>query len=254
MQCLLHSKLFIKFFLESYENNDIITNCIYDILSQISLQKEFSSFKPSKLFDAFGKYHKNFKGYTQHDSQEFLRLLLEDMSKELNLVFDIPKYKELNTFNKSKKELNINYNKIFLDRENSIIVDLFYSQICNTFTCAKCYSSTFSFEKIIDLPLLLGISITYIDSESVYDISDLLSNYFKQETIQFDTKCLKCNNKCNHTKISKISKLPKILIITLQRYNYRSKRKNSSKITFNHTLELMTYVDKDCIGTSKFNK
>ena len=68
--------------------------------------------------------------------------------------------------------------------------------------------------------------------------------------IEWDSKCdyNGCNFKGNHIKSSRITILPQILIITLQRYNYRSKRKNSSKICFKTTLDISKFVDKDCIG------
>ena len=136
--------------------NDTITTRVYEIIIAFSDSTDFASCDPTGFLNAFEFYHKKFKGFKQHDSQEFMRILLEDLSKELNSVIILPKYKELDTLNKSKKELNVNFHKMFIERENSIIVDLFYSQICNTFTCSKCYNQKYSFEKIIDIPLLIG--------------------------------------------------------------------------------------------------
>ena len=80
------------------------------------------------------------------------------------------------------------------------------------------------------------------------NISDLLLNFFKEEIIEFNSKCIKCNNKCNHLKSSKISKLPQILIITIQRYLDRTKRKNNSKISFKTSMDIAKIIDKDCVG------
>lgn len=157
LQILLHSKKFIKSFLSVFDINDSITTRIYEIMIAFYDSTDYSSCDPTGFLNAFEFYHKKFKGFKQHDSQEFLRILLEDLSKELNTVIILPKYRELETTNKNKKELNLNFHKMFIDRENSIIVDLFYSQICNTFTCSKCYNQKFSFEKIVDIPLLIGI-------------------------------------------------------------------------------------------------
>lgn len=76
----------------------------------------------------------------------------------------------------------------------------------------------------------------------------MISNFFKEETISFDSNCLKCNAKCNHIKSTKISSLPQILIISLQRYNQRTQRKNTCKISFRPSIDIIRYIDKDCIG------
>ena len=156
LQCLLHSKKFTEEFLGVINKNKALSSSVFDIINDLSTKMDFSSYDLSYFLSTFEFYHKKFRGFKQHDTQEFLRILLEDISKELNTVEIIPKYKELFTQNKSKKELNFNYHKMCMERENSIIVDLFYSQICNTFSCMKCNNSTYSFEKIIDIPLLLG--------------------------------------------------------------------------------------------------
>ena len=90
----------------------------------------------------------------QHDSIEFLRTLLDDMSKEININQNISAYKELTTEGKSKEEQNKEYHNFFLSRENSIIVDIFYNQMINIFTCA-CGFESYSFQKLLDIPLLL---------------------------------------------------------------------------------------------------
>lgn len=79
---------------------------------------------------------------------------------------------------------------------------------------------------------------------------ELLNFHFKDDVIQWDKKCESniCDFRGNHIKSSRISILPKILIITFQRYNYRSKKKNPSKIIFNQTIDISKFVDSDCVN------
>jgi hypothetical protein len=79
---------------------------------------------------------------------------------------------------------------------------------------------------------------------------ELLNFHFKDDVIQWDKKCESnmCSFKGNHIKSSRISILPKILVITFQRYNYRSKIKNPSRILFDQTIDLAKFVDTDCVG------
>lgn len=82
--------------------------------------------------------------------------MLEDISLELNRVKSIPGYKELDTKNKNKLQINDEFHKLYLKREDSIVLDVFQGQLCNTFECEYCKFKTYSFEKFIDLPILLG--------------------------------------------------------------------------------------------------
>ena len=43
-----------------------------------------------------------------------------------------------------------------LFKADSIVLDIFQGQLCNTFECEQCKFKTYSFEKFIDLPILLG--------------------------------------------------------------------------------------------------
>ena len=50
---------------------------------------------PSHLKSIVSKTAPQFSGYQQHDSQEFLRCLLDSLSLSLNRIQGKPKYKEL---------------------------------------------------------------------------------------------------------------------------------------------------------------
>ena len=115
-------------------------------------------------------------------------------------------------------------------------MDSFYGQIINIFTCS-CKYQTYSFQKILDLPLL-------IDNNT--DIYDILDEYFKDEKIDFETKCDNCRKKKVHKKETKISRPPNILILSFQRINWRTKRKNGCSISFEEELDISKYIDEDC--------
>jgi len=181
-----------------------------------------------------------FSGYRQHDTQEFCRILLEDMNSELNEVSHPEPYKELSTLNKSKKECDREFDEVFRKRENSLIMDVFYGQLINIFRC-ECNFETYSFEKILDLPLLLKKEISYSTN-----IEDLLKDYFECERIKFETKCEKCGKKEWHTKEIKISQPPNILILSLQRQIARTGRKNNSIVNFSDELDMSNYLDHEC--------
>ena len=67
--------------------------------------------------------------------------MLNDISKEINKNITIIPYKEIDNSGKSKYELSKEYDKFFLKRENSIIINTFYIQIINTFICKYKFES-----------------------------------------------------------------------------------------------------------------
>ena len=175
----------------------------------------------------------------QHDSIEFLRTLLDDMSKEINMNQNISAYKELTTKGKSKEEQSKEYHNFFLSRENSIIVDIFYNQMINIFTCA-CGFESYSFQKLLDIPLLLPNKSLKID------LSSLIQDYFKEEELDWSTKCEKCEKEnLKHLKILKFSILNEIVIFSLQRFDPFLSKKNNIQVTIKEFIDLKDYCDND---------
>ena len=239
LQNLIHSEDFIKRLLTKKSSISKLTPISYYFFN---LCKEIANstraVSPIKLKEKFGHKHLLFAGYGQNDTQEFCRVLLEDMNNELNDVKKKKPYVELKTSGKSKIQCDKEFDENFRGRENSIIMDSFYGQIINIFTC-KCGFKDYSFQKVLDLPLLLQTS-------DMISIDDLLEDYFEEEEIKFETKCEKCGKKRVHKKEVKFSQPPNILILSLQRINNRTKRKNSCCVTFPEILDIKKFIDIDC--------
>ena len=241
LQNLIHSDYFIlKLFSKSslISSRTKISKQFYSLCQEVSSCSS-SACSPYDFKSAFGSKHSMFSGYAQHDTQEFCRILLEDMNYELNEVIHPAPYKELSTLNKTKIECDKEFDEVFRKRENSLIMDVFYGQLINIFKC-DCNFETYSFEKILDLPLLLP------KGRASIDIKDLLKVYFECERIKFETKCENCKKKEWHTKQIKISQPPNILILSLQRQNPRTGTKNNSYVDFSDELDMSIYLDHEC--------
>ena len=187
LQLLIHCSPFIeKLFIE--EPKEKLSKDFYNLcnsqLSNIS--------KPIELKNEFANKHKSYIGYNQHDTQEFCRLFLEDISNEMNKVKIKPPYIELKDENKNKIQLNYEYDKIFKRREDSIVVDTFYGQIINIFQC-KCGFETYSYEKFLDIPLLMK-------DKGKQKINHLLENFFKIDKIDWNVNCKECKKKKKNIK------------------------------------------------------
>ena len=248
LQNLIHSEYFIKLLFSKknfISEKTPITYLFFQLCLEFLDNKKIV-ISPKNFKDNFSKKHKMFKGFRQHDTQEFCRILLEDMNQELNEIKKPEPYKELSTLNKDKLECNKEFDETFKKRENSLIMECFYSQIINIFKC-ECGFETYSFEKILDFPLL------FRKDDKKVNLKELLDEYFKKEKIKFETKCEKCSKKEVHIKTVKISQPPNILILSLQRREERSGRKNKAYVKFPEKLDIGDYIDKDC-GHKNENK
>ena len=245
IQNLVHCSVFITVLFDKSESNGKkITKSFKNCCTSLASSTRY--FNPTEFLDTFTRSHSSFNSYAQHDTQEFCRSLLDDISKETNRVKNIPQYKEFNTSNKSKKVLDIEFDKFFREREDSIIVDIFYSQLATTYTCQKCNFTSFSFEKFLDLPLQFPQKAPI---GRPIDLNDMLNDHFKDEQIDWESKCEGCQCKTSHTKHTRISSLPKVLIISFQRYNIITNRKINASVKYGESIDLKDYIDNDLIET-----
>jgi ubiquitin C-terminal hydrolase len=253
LQNLIHSEYFIKSLIYKKElvskRNTPVTYYFIKLLELIisSNNQDFDFVSPKDFKEIISTKHHRFRGYSQQDCQEFCRIILEDMNQELNEIEKPEPYKELSTLNKSKMECDKEFDETFKKRENSLIMDSFYSQIINIFKC-ECGFETYSFQKVLDFPLLLPKK-----SDSKVTIKELLDEFFETEEIKFETKCEKCHKKKNHEKKIKFSQPPNILILSLQRIDERKKKKNKCLVEFPEKLCIIDYIDDDC-GHKNENK
>ncbi len=236
LQLLIHCPPFIDRLIEISPNSKL-SGEFYKLCKNQSYSNKATYPKEIKI--QFAKNHREYNGYQQHDTQEFCRLFLEDLSKELNKVYSRPSYKELDDNGKSKEELNKEYDLLFKRREDSIIIDTFYGQLINIFKC-ECGFESYSFEKVLDLPLLFN------EYERIQKLDKLLDKYFESDYLEWGSKCQKCKKIEDHLKEVKIAYPPEILILSLQRINERTGRKNTSIVEFKEEIDLIKYFDISC--------
>ena len=250
LQVLIHCPIFIHKFFEQRKsinkNDTLISAYFYEVcLAMVNCKNTQEHYIDITNFKSvFGTKHPDFEGYCQNDSQEFCRVFLEDISEELNEIKNKAIYKTLTNSNRRDKRFK---DKEFFDnfesREKSIITELFYSQLITIFTC-QCKAAIYSFQKILDFPLLLPQNIQKID------IMNLLKAYFQTESIDFERKCDICKKVSKHQKQVKISRPPEILILSLQRIDQLTQKKNECVVTFPQILNISEFIDHE-IGFDK---
>ena len=100
LQILIHSENFIKRLLKKSSELGKYTPIslkFYNLCKEMAFSQGKSSITPSEFKQKFGNKHSLFRGYGQNDTQEFCRILLEDMNIELNEVKNKAPYRELKT-------------------------------------------------------------------------------------------------------------------------------------------------------------
>ena len=234
IQILLHCQFFINKLTNDPEKP--ITNSLYNLLN-LMIKDSNTKISPISFKLIFEKKHSDYEGKRQHDSIEFTRILLDDISIENNISKQNIIYEELITKNKSSHELDKEFDLLYRKRENSFIIDLFYNQILNTFKC-KCNHENYSLEKIIDIPLLFSNYLMY------FSLEKLLDTFFNEESLKWERECEKCHKKEKHIKTMKLTHLSKILIISFQRINQITGRKNNSYVEFPIDLNMKKYSEK----------
>ncbi len=168
LQCLSNCKLLTNYFLNDYyipfinRNNPIgskgkLVESYVELIKHLWYGNE-NSFEPYDFKETIGEIRTMFRGYQQHDTQEFLSFLLDELHEDLNKVLNKP-YVSPNEnfiFNNDIDEFKY-HKKLFLARNQSLIVDLFYGMFKSTVFCpnedCKNISNTFDPYAIISLPL-----------------------------------------------------------------------------------------------------
>ena len=240
LQILIHNAYFINKFLNNKikDKDNSISYKLYQIILQMNDKNNLKKFIDiSNFLYFFGMKH----NYIQNDGEEFMLLLLEELNNELNDIIIKPNYNEFNYLdNKSKIVLNKEFNEFILNYEKSIIVELFYIQLITKYSC-KCGNIIYRFQKLIDLPLIFPAN------NNIFSLIELFEFNFKQEIVDFHIKCIKCNNINKNLKEVKISIIPEILIISLQRFDKIKNTKNMSTISIPFRLNIIKYIDTDII-------
>lgn len=125
-----------------------------DLLKEIQTAQT-RSIAPLKFRFCVSKFAPQFGGGGQHDSQELLDWLLDTLHEDLNRVTEKP-YIELKDSNgRSDAEVAAESWEATLQRNKSVIVDLFYGQMKSKVACETCGTESVRFDpfSLLSLPL-----------------------------------------------------------------------------------------------------
>ena len=189
-----------------------------------------SSFSPREFKDNLGKENKKFSGDNQYDSTIFYISLLNIIQKKLYnpnnnyIKLDMKKYE-----NKSLEEKFKIWKDNYLSKNQTFIIDFFYTFYVSEIECNSCNHKTQSFQctNFLDFPIIS-------EKSEVESLEECFDNYQMIKTLYSD--CSECNNK-KLDQYFTILELPPILIINLKRVGERKAYFNDTKIPFQLDME-----------------
>ena len=197
-------------------NPEFLTNLIKEAIDKLLSGKNFD---PACFISKFVSVNKEYFGFgSQSCSLNFIRTLLKNINDELlstfqNLVNQNTQYKPVSTVEICKYNEFIRENKIY--PESSLLS--IFSGITRSHSnsiCRYCQNviDEYSFSYFIDL----NIYLDEIKSRSRF--VDVLNKNFEKNILTMDCPNSICKKEIKMDEVTKIIKLPDVLIFTLERY------------------------------------
>ncbi|XP_023263432.1 ubiquitin carboxyl-terminal hydrolase 2-like [Seriola lalandi dorsalis] len=235
LQCLSNTPELRDYCLRNIHRTDLNNNC----RNSAALMEEFAkltqslwtsvnneAISPSDFRNQIQRYAPKFVGCNQQDAQEFLRSLLDGLHTEVNRVTVRPKVSVEDFDHLSDEEKGKRMWNMYLEREDSKVVDLFVGQLKSSLTCTACGFRSTVFDPFWDL----SIPIAQKSSGEV-TLKDCLKLFTKDDVLDGDERptCNRCKARRKCTKRFSIQKFPQILVLHLKRFSDSNNR--SSKLS-----------------------
>lgn len=230
IQCLSHTLPLTDYFLKKKWENDLNKDFKHNYLFKSwyklidALWEDNCTVAPQSLLKQMVQISKDrdlsfgFSSFRQNDIQELLIFLLDNLHESSNKK----------TFLKSKKRTKseLQWNK-FCENNYSIVIDLFYGQISSNILdidTKKVKSKVFQPMCFFSLPIP-----ALKENQKIISLKDCIDEYCEYEILTEDNKWF--NEKTSeYEKVYKkinIERLPKILILCLNRFNNNNRKINT---------------------------
>lgn len=252
LQCLSNTRQLLDYCLEEKYHSEINTTTsnmkgsLFKAYAQLMhamwKDKSESSVSPNAFKTQIQKFAPRFMGYSQQDSQEFLRYLLEGLHEDVNRVTKktAPIILDDNSLEKKSDSGKAqDYWKAYLNRDNSQIVDMFVGQLKSELHFSPCRHCSVTFDPFWDL------SLSIPKNRSEVNLEDCIKLFMKEEELAAEERpmCAKCKTRQSCTKSFSIQRFPKILVLHLKRFSQeRFGRKLSTLVDFPPKLDLTEYA------------
>mmetsp|Transcript_40514 Transcript_40514/g.85032 ORF Transcript_40514/g.85032 Transcript_40514/m.85032 type:complete len:591 (-) Transcript_40514:1603-3375(-) len=260
LQCIAHTPSLADFFLsKSYalfiSKNEKIGHCFADVVDNIyqnegrcnSYYSRISNsvYRPDNFLEKFtdDDVAPQFADSRQHDSHEFLRVLMDQLCEDLK---DHVRCRENQIRDKTESELdNMPLSlkaeywwRRHLAQNASFVTDEFCGQLISTIQCTVCKTNRYCFDPFYDLSLPFPeenrsdhkrssmLSILRSADLSRCSLDECLNEFTKDEILDGEnmTECSKCRQKRESIKRLQVYQYPKILVLHLKRFGNSRKK------------------------------
>ncbi|KAM4726634.1 ubiquitin carboxyl-terminal hydrolase 2-like [Anableps anableps] len=185
---------------------------------------------PSEFRNQIQRFAPKFAGCSQQDAQEFLRFLLDGLHSQVNRATVLRKVPVEDADHLADDEKARRMWNMYLEREDSKVVDLFAGQLKSSLTCTVCGFRSTVFEPFWDL----SVPIAQRSSGEV-TLKDCLRLFTREDVLDGEERptCNKCKARRKCTKRFSIQRFPQVLVLHLKRFSDSNVRAS----------KLSTYVD-----------
>jgi len=244
-QILIHIPEFIQIIIENNDFEDNVIEHINIIFKMIMKNyKEFKSIDPSIFVENFKINHSDYNNHSQKDSEMFLEELIWNINSELSILNEKRITYFLNTVTEKEK---LFYEYITNEDEDTHykINDLFYVCFVHEKKCKLCNYTTYYFDESVGLKLTFDNCDKFNQKKKIDLYTLVMDNYKNPIPIKSNYLCQKCNKCYNMLEVIRIAKLPKILIISLQKTNIENTKKIPWLVQYSPDLGIKEIVDID---------
>ncbi|KIJ20849.1 hypothetical protein PAXINDRAFT_165689 [Paxillus involutus ATCC 200175] len=176
LQCLAHTEVLMDYFLSGVYQNELnpdnplgmggaIAEAFGALLHRIwAKDSTASSYSPREFKLQLQRFAPQFSGYQQHDSQELVAFLLDGLHEDLNRVLKKPFVEKPDWEGSGYLELAQLAQKSwhgYMQRNDSVIVDLFQGQYQSTLVCPECAKVSITFDPFMYLTLPLPVTMKW---------------------------------------------------------------------------------------------
>jgi ubiquitin carboxyl-terminal hydrolase 8 len=158
-----------------------------------------------------GRFKSEFAGRDQQDSHEFCSKLLEWLHGDTNRVVRPSKEPEQNFRDSRDTSAAATHWRNYLERNQSIIVQLFCGQTRSVLRCLSCGGESVTYREFTNLTLPLP------ETSNKISLQECFEDYLREEVID-EVTCDSCKKMGRATKKTEIVKLPPLLVIHLSRF------------------------------------
>jgi ubiquitin carboxyl-terminal hydrolase 8 len=179
--------------------------------------------RPTSFKSALETFAPQFVGNHQHDAQELLAFLLDGIHEDLNRIQRKPYVEDPDFDGTSDERDAATAWRNYLQRDKSLVVDVFQGQSKCGRQCCTCHHVNVKFEPFMYLSLPI--------SENCRTLDDCADLYLQEERLDGDNQwyCSKCQTHRDAIQKTSIWVLPPILIVHLKRFNFNDQGRIGSK-------------------------